>query len=126
MFSPVYQIAVRDILREIEVEIFSCSLSSSFLYISLSPFSLSLSLLSFPPSLYLSFYLSLSSSLSLLSFILFGVSNGCFRPCLYEHAELSSISVDSTNANLFYIKQLWLNQSKLKTKFCITYIYSSN
>jgi hypothetical protein len=39
----------------------------------------SLSLLSLPPSLYLSLYLSLS--LSLLSIILFGVSNGRFRPC---------------------------------------------
>ena len=38
-----------------------------------------LSLLSLPPSLYLSFYLSFS--LSLLSIILFGVSNGRFRRC---------------------------------------------
>ena len=46
-------------------------------------FSLSFQLLSLPPPLYLSIYLSLSPSLSLLSIILFGVSNGRFRPCLY-------------------------------------------
>ena len=69
----------------------SLSLSLSFsLFLSLShtlsltlslsfSLSLSLSLLSLPPSLYLSFYLS--PSLSLLSIILFGVSNGRFRPC---------------------------------------------
>ena len=59
-----------------------CLSLSLSLYISLSPLSLSLSLIS-PPSLYLSFYLSLylSPSLSLLSIILFGVSNGRFRPC---------------------------------------------
>ena len=34
-------------------------------------------------SLYLSFYLSFPPSLSLLSIILFGVSNGRFRPCFY-------------------------------------------
>ena len=39
--------------------------------------SLPLFLLSLPPNLYLSFYLSLS----LLYIILFGVSNGRFRPC---------------------------------------------
>ena len=63
----------------------SFSPSLSFLLsLSLSP-SLppSLSLLSLPPSLYLSFYLSFSlfPSLSLLFIILFGVSNGRFRPC---------------------------------------------
>ena len=52
---------------------------------SLYPFhlSFSLSLLSLPPSLYIPFYLSfsLSPSLSLLSIILFDISNGRFRPC---------------------------------------------
>ena len=45
------------------------------------------SLLSLPPSLYFSFYLSFSlfPSLSLLFIILFGVSNGRFRPCLYKN-----------------------------------------
>ena len=71
----LYQIDVRDILRGIEVKNFSSSLSSSF-------HSLSLSLLYLPPSLYLSYYLSLSPSLSLLSIILFCVSNGRFLPCL--------------------------------------------
>ena len=53
--------------------------------LSFSP-SLSLSLLSLPPSLYLSFYLSFSlfPYLSLLFIILFGVSNGRFRPCFYD------------------------------------------
>ena len=61
---------------------------SLFLSLSLSPLypfhlSLSLSLL-FPTSpLYLSFYLSFYLSLSLLSLILFGVSNGRFSPCYY-------------------------------------------
>ena len=61
----------------------SLSLSPLSLFLSLS-LSLTLSLsLSLSPSLYLSFYLSfsLSPSLSLLSIILFGVSNGRFRPC---------------------------------------------
>ena len=40
-------------------------------------------LLSLSPLSYLSFYLSFPPSLSLLSIILFGVSNGCFRPCFY-------------------------------------------
>ena len=55
------------------------------LSLSLSP-SLSLSLLSLPPSLYLSFYLAFSHfpSLSLLSIILFDVSNGRFRPCFLD------------------------------------------
>ena len=64
------------------------NLSISFTSLSFSPLypfhlSLSLSLLSLPPSLYLSFYISFSLSpfLSLLSSILFGVSNGRFRPC---------------------------------------------
>ena len=83
------------------------------LYISLSPLSLfltfylshslslfltlsfTLSLLSIPPSLYLSLYLSFSfsfsPSLSLLSIIFFGVSNGRFRPCF------------SFNSGLFYL-----------------------
>ena len=58
------------------------TLYGSALYLSLSlyPLHLSLSLLSLPPSLFLSFYLSLSP-LSLLFIILFDVSNGRFRPC---------------------------------------------
>ena len=74
------------------------TLSIPFTSLSLSPLypfhlsipftSLSLSFLSLPPSLYLSFYLSfsLSPSLSLLSIILFGVSNGRFRPCYLRKA----------------------------------------
>ena len=52
--------------------------------------SLSLSLLSLPSSLYLSFYLSFSlfPSLSLLSIILFGISNGRFCPCFINNQEL--------------------------------------
>ena len=69
-FSPVYQITVRDILRGIEVEIFSSSLSSSFhslsLYLSLS-LSLSLSYLSLPLYISPSTFLSLSFLLSLFS-----------------------------------------------------------
>ena len=63
-------------------------LSIPFTSLSLSP--LSLSLLSLPPSLYLSFYLSfsLSPSLSYLSIILFGVSNGRFSPCLGKKSQL--------------------------------------
>ena len=73
------------------------SLSSSFslllclsLYLNITifcpvyllPFTpLYLSLLSLPPSLSLSFYISLSPSLSLLSTFLFGVSNGHFCHC---------------------------------------------
>ena len=67
------------------------SLSLSPLY----PFHLSLSLLSLPPSLYLSFYLSfsLSPSLCLLSIILFGVSNGRFRPCFtMKSSELMTLT----------------------------------
>ena len=61
----------------------SLSLSIPFTSLSLSPLYLSLTLFSLPPSLYLSFYLSfsLSPSFSLLSIILFDVSNGRFRPC---------------------------------------------
>ena len=84
IFSIVYQIAVRNILRGIEVKIFSSSLYSSFHSLSLYiPFTLSLSFLSLPLSisLLLPFSLSLSPSRSLLSIILFGVSNGRFRPC---------------------------------------------
>ena len=69
-------------------------LSFSF---SLSLFlSLSLSLLSLPLSLYLSFYLSLSlsPSLSLLSIILFGVSNGRFRPCFLLNYTLPILMLD--------------------------------
>ena len=85
-------------------------LSIFFLSLSLSkplPFTLSLyisftslSLLSLPPSQYLSFYLSLSFSLrpslslSLLSIILFGVSNGRFRPCSYERQSSWQLMVD--------------------------------
>ena len=69
----------------------SLSPSIPFTSLSLSPLypfhlslSLSLSLLSLPPYQYLFFYLSfsISPSLSLLSIILLGVSNGRFRPCL--------------------------------------------
>ena len=60
-----------------------CAPFTSLFFSPLYPFHLSLSLLSLPPSLYLSFYLSfsLSPSLCLLSIIFFGVSNGRFRPC---------------------------------------------
>ena len=56
-----------------------------FPFHSLSLYPFHLSLLSLPHSLYFSFYLSfsLSPSLSLLSIILFGVSNGRFRPCYH-------------------------------------------
>ena len=63
------------------------TLSIPFTSLSLSPLSLSnslsLSYLSLPLYISPSTFLSLSPSLSLLSFILFGVSNGRFRPCLY-------------------------------------------
>ena len=61
----------------------SLSLSLSLSLSPSLPASLSLSLLSLSPSLYHSFYLSftLFPSLSLLFIILFGVSNGRFRPC---------------------------------------------
>ena len=78
--------SVWDILRGFYSPFYSLSLSIPFTSISLSlSLILSISLLSLPPSLYLPFYLSfsLSPSLSLLSIILFGVSNGCFRPCLF-------------------------------------------
>ena len=69
------------------------------LSLSLSPF---LSLLSLPLSLFLSFYLSfsLSPSLSLLSIILFGVSNGRFRPCF-------SITIELNRISLFFFSSHW-------------------
>ena len=70
-------------LGDFKTILLSLSLSFSLSLSPLYPFHLSLSLLSLHPSLYLSFYLSfsLSPSLSLLSIILYGVSNGRFRPC---------------------------------------------
>ena len=62
---------------------FTLSLTIPFTSI---PFTLSLSYLS--PSLYLSFYLSFSPSLSLLSIILFGVSYGRFRPCFHTFLQI--------------------------------------
>ena len=78
----------------------SLSLSLSPLY----PFHLSLSLF---PSLYLSFYLSfsLSPSLSLLSIILFGVSNGRFRPCSYISSNYSPLSFVSSH----YLEIFWFS-----------------
>ena len=58
----------------------SLSLSLYPFYLSIS--FTSLSYLSLPPSLYLSFYLSFS-----LSIILFGVSYGRFRPCFLESSK---------------------------------------
>ena len=98
----------------------SLYISLTSLYISLSPYplhlslSLSHSLLSLPPLLYLSIYLSLSpstflsSSLSLLSIILFGVSNGRFRPCLLMKALFGSVNktyigIESKNLS-FYLE----------------------
>ena len=58
---------------------FTLSLSIPYIYPSLS---ISLSYLSLPLYIIPSTFLSLSPSLSFLSIILFGVSNGRFRPCL--------------------------------------------
>ena len=91
-FSEDFTLSIRG-----KYSIFSSSLSSSFYSLSMPlPFTLSLyipftslflSLLSLPPSLYLSFLLSLSlsPSLSLLSIILFGASNGRFHPCFLKN-----------------------------------------
>ena len=78
-------------------------LCAPFTYLSLSP----LSLLSLPPSLYISFYLSFSfsPSLCLLSIILFGVSNGRFRPCYY---------------NIVYIKRDFTIWEKMGSILCNT------
>ena len=82
------------------------------LSIPLSPcFSLSIPLnhsLSLPPSLYLSFYLSFSlfPSFSVLFIILFGASNGRFRPCF------TVILINTTIANFKRINNLFANYRK--------------
>ena len=67
----------------------SLSLSIPFTSLSLSPLSHSLSLL----SLYISPSTFLSPSLSLLSIILFGVSNERFRPCFFYKIILKTENV---------------------------------
>ena len=71
---------------------FTLSLYASPFY-SLSIYPFHLSLLSLPPSLIspsLSIYLLLPFSLSLLSIILSGVSNGRFRPCFLKNPNFAT------------------------------------
>ena len=78
LFTPSLYIPYISLSLSLSLSLISPSLSISLLL----PFSLSLSFyLSLSLSPTLSFSLLLSPSLSLLSIILFGVSNGCFRPC---------------------------------------------
>ena len=117
LYFPVWEIS-QDFTLSFrgKYNIFSYSLSSSFHSLSLC-LSLSLSLYIFlsplSPSLYLSFYLSssLSPSLSLLSIILFGVSNGRFRRSLFIQNQPISLP------NVF---------SPIKSTFTHYFLYNKN
>ena len=102
---------------------------SLYPFIPLSPslppsLSLSLSLLSLPPSLYLSFYLSLTlfPSLSLLFIILFGVSNGRFRPCSLILAEIIYFSRPKVDDKITALK----NKTYFRNIHMYTKSFSSN
>ena len=105
--------SIWEILRGVYSPFHSLSLYPFHLFLSLS-LSLSLSLfislispslsISIPPSLYLSFYLSfsLSPSLSLISIILFGVSNGRFRPCFLINCLKTRAKVFFNNESQYF------------------------
>ena len=110
--SPLYPI-------HLSIPFTSLSLSPLYpFHLSINFTSLSLSLLSLPPSLYLSFYLtlSLSASLSLLSIILFGVSNGRFRPCYIVIQLTSTQGRTRSYLNLYLVIHLWLENIKTLVK----------
>ena len=90
-------------------------LYASFFH-SLSLYPLHLSLLSLPPSLYLSFYLSLS----LFSIILFGVSNGRFRPCFY--GDRTWITLQMTTRNVDQLTNYIISVASLGVRLFLCFI----